>query len=104
MCKIHGLGSFLLLVCLVPLYQTYNMHAEELEAAALAAEPPVNTTQKLMAMQDAIARAEAAANDGSSSWDGDPLAALPPISRDELWMPWYALLLTDRLSLLRNGR
>eukprot|EP01043_Picozoa_sp_COSAG02_P034582 COSAG02_NODE_2427_length_8886_cov_8.409469_12_plen_88_part_00 len=38
MCKIHGLGSFLLLVCLVPLYQTYNMHAEELEAAALAAD------------------------------------------------------------------
>ncbi len=100
MCKIHGLGSFVLLVCLIPLYQTYIMHAEELEAAALAAEPPLNTTEKLTAMQDVIASAEAAANGGSSSWDGDPLSALPPISRDELWMPWYVLPATDRSSPL----
>ena len=38
-------GSFVLLVCLIPLYQTYDEHASALEAAALAAEPPLNTTQ-----------------------------------------------------------
>jgi hypothetical protein len=89
MCKMHALGSFLLLACLIPLYQTYDMHAAELEAAALAAEPPLNTTQRLAEMQEIIAAAEAAANAGSSSWDGDPLSALPSISREELWMPWY---------------
>ena len=90
MCKIHALGSFLLLACLIPLYQTYDTHAAELEAAALAGEPQLNTTEKLMAMQEIIAAAEAAANAGSSSWDGDPLTALPRISRQELWMPWCA--------------
>jgi hypothetical protein len=38
-------GSFVLLVCLIPLYQTCDEHASALEAAALAAEPPLNTTQ-----------------------------------------------------------
>ena len=83
-----ALGSFLLLVCLVPLYLTYDEHASALEAAALAAEPPLNTTERLIEMQRIIALAEELANAGSNSWDGDPLSALPRCD-----FRWFATVL-----------